>query len=52
LVGEIFSDVPQNSTAAWVLYLGPDDGAVDEVRLYNRALSADELGVLFRLEED
>jgi len=53
LVGEVFSEVPntQNTFTQYQLTLGPDNGAVDEVRLYNRALSAEELGVLFRLEE-
>jgi hypothetical protein len=51
LVGEV-SSVAANNKASLALFMGPETGSVDEVRFYNRALSPDELGVLFRLEED
>jgi hypothetical protein len=51
LVGEV-SSVAANKLASLSLFMGPETGLVDEVRFYNRALSPDELGVLFRLEED
>lgn len=51
LVGEFVSAVPNNQHSL-TIFIGPETGAVDDVRFYKRALSEDEIGVLFRLEED
>jgi hypothetical protein len=51
LVGEVFSEVANNQSSL-TIFMGPENGMVDEVRFYKRALSDEELGVLFRLEED
>jgi hypothetical protein len=50
LVGEV-SSVASNNQTSLTIFLGPETGRVDEVRFYNRALSKDEIDVLFRLEE-
>jgi hypothetical protein len=51
LVGEV-SSTTANNQVSLTMFMGPETGSVDEVRFYNRALSTDELGVLFRLEEN
>ena len=50
LVGEFASAVTNNQHSL-TIFIGPESGAVDEVRFYKRALSKDEIDVLFRLEE-
>jgi hypothetical protein len=51
LAGEVYSEIPNKQVSFNPFTMGPEFGSIDEVRLYNRALSNDELGVLFRLEE-
>jgi hypothetical protein len=50
VVGEFPSAVANNQLSL-TIFIGPESGAVDEVRFYKRALSKDEVDVLFRLEE-
>jgi hypothetical protein len=52
LVAQGESSFAYDIQSPWLINFGPSIGAVDEVRLYNRALPADEVGALTRITRD
>ena len=50
-LGQGLATPPNGLASSWTLGVGPGYGSADEIRVFSRALSEEELSILFRLED-